>query len=49
LKLLSDHIIGSETRVWYLPDIAERFGIDEGLLRHALFEDTGRMYPELVT
>ncbi|TBU27163.1 GTP cyclohydrolase N terminal-domain-containing protein [Dichomitus squalens] len=35
--------------VWYLPGIAERFGISEGLLRRALFEDTGGMYPELVT
>ncbi|KAI0647806.1 GTP cyclohydrolase N terminal-domain-containing protein [Trametes meyenii] len=35
--------------VWYLPGVAERFGIPEGLLRRALFEDTGGMYPELVT
>ncbi|KAF5348599.1 hypothetical protein D9756_009697 [Leucocoprinus leucothites] len=35
--------------VWYLPGVAERFGISEGLLRRALFEDTGGMYPELVT
>ncbi|KAJ8659079.1 hypothetical protein O0I10_005117 [Lichtheimia ornata] len=35
--------------VWYLPGVAERFGIDEGLLRRALFEDTGGMYPELIT
>jgi len=35
--------------VWYLPGVAARFGIDEGLLRRALFEDTGGMYPELVT
>ncbi|ORX48211.1 hypothetical protein DM01DRAFT_1338680 [Hesseltinella vesiculosa] len=35
--------------VWYLPGVAERFGIDEGLLRRSLFEDTGGMYPELIT
>lgn len=35
--------------VWYLPGVAERFGIDEGTLRRALFEDTGGMYPELIT
>lgn len=35
--------------VWYLPGVAKRFGIDEGLLRRALFEDTGGMYPELIT
>ncbi|CAG8497280.1 12275_t:CDS:2, partial [Racocetra fulgida] len=35
--------------VWYLPGVASRFGIDEGALRRALFEDTGGMYPELIT
>ena len=35
--------------VWYLPGIAERFGITEGALRRSLFEDTGGMYPELLT
>ncbi|KAI8374149.1 GTP cyclohydrolase N terminal-domain-containing protein [Radiomyces spectabilis] len=35
--------------VWYLPGVAERFGIGEDLLRRALFEDTGGMYPELIT
>ncbi|KAG6809978.1 Uracil-regulated protein 1 [Tricholoma furcatifolium] len=35
--------------VWFLPGVAERFGISESLLRRALFEDTGGMYPELVT
>ncbi len=35
--------------VWYLPGIAERFGIDEGTLRHWLHEQTGGMYPELVS
>ena len=34
--------------VWYLPGIAERFGIDEAELRHGLHEQTGGMYPELV-
>ncbi|KAL0573165.1 Uracil-regulated protein 1 [Marasmius crinis-equi] len=35
--------------VWWLPGVAERFGISETLLRRALFEDTGGMYPELIT
>ncbi|KAI9716296.1 MAG: Uracil-regulated protein 1 [Chrysothrix sp. TS-e1954] len=35
--------------VWYLPGVAERFGIDEGLLRRSLFENTGGSYPELIT
>jgi GTP cyclohydrolase II len=35
--------------VWYLPGIADRFGVDEDKLRHTLFEQTGGMYPELIT
>jgi GTP cyclohydrolase II len=35
--------------VWYLPGIAERFGVAESDLRRTLFEQTGGMYPELVT
>ncbi|NET37632.1 MAG: GTP cyclohydrolase II [Cyanothece sp. SIO1E1] len=35
--------------VWYLPGIAQRLNIDEGKLRQALFEQTGGMFPELVT
>lgn len=35
--------------VWHLPGIAERFGVDETKLRRILFEQTGGMYPELVT
>jgi GTP cyclohydrolase II len=35
--------------VWYLPGIAERFNISEDKLRHTLFEQTGGIYPELVT
>lgn len=35
--------------VWYLPGVAERFGITEAELREALFKDTNGMYPELVT
>lgn len=35
--------------VWYLPGIAARFGVSEEKLRHTLFEQTGGMYPELVT
>jgi GTP cyclohydrolase II len=35
--------------VWYLPGIAERFGIGTTELRRCLFEQTGGMFPELVT
>ncbi|KAL6945230.1 putative GTP cyclohydrolase [Hanseniaspora vineae] len=35
--------------VWYLPGVAEKFGITEDELRKALFEDTNGMYPELIT
>lgn len=35
--------------VWWLPGIAERFGTTEKNLRRTLFEETGGMYPELVT
>lgn len=35
--------------VWYLPGVAERFGIDEASLRRSLFEMTGGSYPELIT
>ncbi|ORY26814.1 GTP cyclohydrolase N terminal-domain-containing protein [Naematelia encephala] len=35
--------------VWFLPGVAERLGIEESTLRRALFEDTGGMYPELLT
>jgi GTP cyclohydrolase II len=35
--------------VWYLPGLAKRFGIRESALRRNLFEQTGGMFPELVT
>ena len=35
--------------VWHLPGIARRFGINVPDLRRALFEQTGGMFPELVT
>lgn len=35
--------------VWWLPGIAKRFGCEEAELRRILFEQTGGMYPELVT
>lgn len=35
--------------VWWLPGVAERFDVNEGALRRCLFEQTGGMYPELVT
>lgn len=35
--------------VWYLPGVAQRFGIDEGTLRRTLFEQCGGSFPELIT
>jgi GTP cyclohydrolase II len=35
--------------VWHLPGIAARFGVAESDLRRTLFEETGGMFPELVT
>ena len=35
--------------VWYLPGIAKRLGVSENELRRALFQQTGGMFPELVT
>ncbi|MBK9071442.1 MAG: GTP cyclohydrolase II [Myxococcales bacterium] len=35
--------------VWHLPGIAKRFGCTEAELRRTLFEQTGGMFPELVT
>jgi len=35
--------------VWHLPGLAARFGVAETELRRTLFEETGGMFPELVT
>jgi GTP cyclohydrolase II len=35
--------------VWHLPGLAARFGVNEDALRRTLFEETGGMFPELVT
>src|SRR5215470_1864873 len=35
--------------VWHLPGMAARFGVAEADLRRTLFEETGGMFPELVT
>jgi GTP cyclohydrolase II len=35
--------------VWYLPGVAKRLGVEEGDLRRTLFQETGGMYPELIT
>ena len=35
--------------VWYLPGVATRCGVAESDLRQILFEQTGGMFPELVT
>lgn len=35
--------------VWYLPEVARRFGCAEEILRRQLFHQTNGMYPELLT
>jgi GTP cyclohydrolase II len=35
--------------VWYLPGVAKRLGVSEGELRNILFQETGGMFPELIT
>jgi GTP cyclohydrolase II len=35
--------------VWYLPGMAKRLKVDEGVLRRTLFNEAGGMYPELIT
>jgi len=35
--------------VWYLPGLAERFGVSEDELRQSIFKETNSMYPELLT
>lgn len=40
---------GAIEPVWHLPGLAKRFNVSETVLRRALFEDTGGMYPELIT
>jgi len=35
--------------VWYLPEIARRFGCTEARLRQSVFRMTNGMYPELIT
>jgi GTP cyclohydrolase II len=35
--------------VWWIEGVAQRFKVPEAALRRALFEETGGMYPELVT
>ena len=35
--------------VWHLPGIAARFAVEEVQLRRTIFDQTGGMYPELVT
>ena len=53
-KVLLDDASATMTKValepvWWLPGVAERFKVSEADLRRALFEETGGMYPELVT
>lgn len=35
--------------VWFLPGMAKRLNVEEGVLRRILFQESGGMYPELIT
>ncbi len=35
--------------VWYMPGVAARLGIDEAVMRQAIVDHSGGMFPELVT
>jgi GTP cyclohydrolase II len=35
--------------VWFLPGMAKRLNVEEGVLRRTLFQESGGMYPELIT
>ncbi|KAF9586566.1 Uracil-regulated protein 1 [Lunasporangiospora selenospora] len=35
--------------VWFLPGVAARLNVEEELLRRSLYENTGGMYPELIS
>lgn len=35
--------------VWFLPGMAKRLKVEEGVLRRILFQESGGMYPELIT
>ncbi|KAG0023785.1 Uracil-regulated protein 1 [Podila clonocystis] len=35
--------------VWYLPGVAARLNVGESVLRRSLFENSGGMFPELIT
>jgi GTP cyclohydrolase II len=35
--------------VWFLPGMAKRLNVEEGILRRILFQESGGMFPELIT
>lgn len=35
--------------VWFLPGMAKRLNVEEGVLRRILFQESGGMFPELIT
>jgi len=48
----SDHIFCSKVAadpVWHLPGVCKRLGVEEHVLRRCIFEQTGGMFPELIT
>ncbi len=53
-KLILDNMDIKVTKVaiepvWFLPGMAKRLNIEEGVLRRILFQESGGMYPELIT
>jgi GTP cyclohydrolase II len=53
-KLILDNMDIKVTKVaiepvWFLPGMAKRLKVEEGVLRRILFQESGGMYPELIT
>lgn len=53
-KLILDNMDIKVTKVaiepvWFLPGMAKRLNVEEGVLRRILFQESGGMFPELIT
>lgn len=53
-KIIKDNMDIKVTKVaiepvWFLPGMAKRLNIEEGVLRRILFQESAGMYPELIT
>ncbi len=53
-KIIKDNMDIKVTKVaiepvWFLPGMAQRLKVEEGVLRRILFQESGGMFPELIT